>query len=291
MVAGFAIEGLAVVEAVERRLEAVRLVGVVLAVVGFEVVVARGEALVLVADVGFRAAAVVEAVLEVAGLVVLAVVEEVVPGTTDCRRAGPLIVAVLFSLSETDGRDLWVAVAVVPVAPGTVGFFTVPAGGLVGGCFRPLVGLAAELVADLEAVVPVTAGRRTPVVVEEAPAFARGDATLGGVEPLGALFLGVAVGEAVAPVPLVSSPDKMDSSRLTTSKPSDSDMMVARQSPPALLVPSRICSRFVGKKRGLRLSLETGLGVSSNRGTESAGPNAMQRRTVKTMLVSGAQDD
>lgn len=219
--AGFAAAGL---PAIEGRLEVVRLVGVVLEVVGLESVLARGEA-VVVAEAGFLAAAVVEVVDEPAGLAGLAVVDEVLPGAMDCRRAAPPIVVVLFSLSETDGRDLCVAVVVVPVAPGVVGFFTVPAGGLVGGCLRPLTGFVAEVVAVLDAAAAVVAGRRTPAVAEDVPTLAFGDATTGGLEPFGALFLGVALGEAVAPVPAVSSPDKMDSSRLTTSKLSDSDMV------------------------------------------------------------------
>lgn len=234
VVAGFATAGLAVIDAVERRVDAVRLVGAVAVVleVVLEIVLVRGEALALGVEVGFLAAAVAEAILEAAGLVVFAAVK-VLPGTTDCRRAGALIDAVLFSLSEIDGRDLCVVVVVaaaapvVPVAPATVGFFTVPAGGRVGGCFNPLVGLVAELVAVLEAAVPVTAGRRTPVVDEETPTFDLGEAALGGLEPFGALFFGVAAGEAVAPEPVVSSPDRIDSSRLTTSKPSDSDIVYA----------------------------------------------------------------
>jgi hypothetical protein len=227
VVVGLAAAGLAVVEEVDRRLDVVRLAAVVLDAAGLVVVLlARGEAAVPVEETGFRAAAVVDAVVDVAGLVVLAVVEVVLPGTTDCRRAGPLIEDVLFSLSDMEGRDL--CVVVVPVVPAVAGFLTVPAGGRVGGCLRPLVGLVVALVVVVfAAAVPVVVGRRAPVV-EEAPTFAFGEATLGGLEPFGALFFGVAWGEVVVPVPIVSSPDKTDSSRLTTSKLSDSDMLSSR---------------------------------------------------------------
>lgn len=238
VVVGLVAAGLVVDEAVDKRLEVVRLAAVVLEVVGLVVVeLARGEAAVPVADTGFRAAAVVDAVVEVAGLVVLAVVEVVLPGTTDCRRAGPLIEDVLFSLSDMEGRDLWVVV--VAVVPAAAGFLTVPAGGRVGGCFRPLVGFVAVLVAVFVAAAePVVVGRRTPAVVE-VPTLALGEAvTLGGLEPFGALFLGVSLGDVVVPVPGVSSPDNTDSSRLTTSKLSDSDMLSCSDCKEAMSVES-----------------------------------------------------
>lgn len=213
-------------EAVDKRLAVGRLAGVVLEVVGLVLVLARGEAVGPVVATGFLAAAVVEAAIVLVGLVVLAAGEELAPGRTEWRRAVPLIETVLFSLSDIEGRDLWVAV-LGAVVPGAAGLLTVPAGGRVGGCLRPLAGLAAEPgVVVLDAIVPGAAGRRTPVVVEEAPTFAFGEAaTLGGLEPFGALFLGLASGEADAPVAVVSSPERIDSSRFTISKPSDSDMV------------------------------------------------------------------
>lgn len=91
-------------EEVDRRFAAVR--GVVLVVLALVVglgVVVRGESVDEVVDTGFLVVGVVEAVVP-AGLVVLAVVVELLPGAADRRRAGPLRVVGLLSLSDMDGR-------------------------------------------------------------------------------------------------------------------------------------------------------------------------------------------
>lgn len=97
-------EALVATEEVDRRFAAVR--GVVLVVLALVVglgVVVRGESVDEVVDTGFLVVGVVEAVVP-AGLVVLAVVVELLPGAADRRRAGPLRVVGLLSLSDMDGR-------------------------------------------------------------------------------------------------------------------------------------------------------------------------------------------
>jgi hypothetical protein len=113
------------------------------------------------------------------------------------------------------------------------GFLTVvPPGGRVGGLVRPPPARAAEVEDEVAAVLEAEAalgipGRRTVEVVVPGR-FAAPAAVPSSLEPLGA-DLTVDLGDSVAPVPAVpgvSSPDSTDSSRLTTSKLSDSDMIV-----------------------------------------------------------------
>lgn len=183
-------------------------------------VVVRGEGLP-VAAAGFLRVDVVDAVV---GLVAVLDGDEASPlGRTEERRAADVIVDFFLSSSDTEGCDLWFVVEEVPA-----GFLTTaPAGGRVGGLLRLLAARAVALAAVLvAAVVVAAAGRRTavavlpgrftaaaaPVLVDEAGDFA------------------VALGDAVAvspvfAVPVVSSPERMDSSCCTTSKPSASDMV------------------------------------------------------------------
>ncbi len=105
------------------------------------------------------------------------------------------------------------------------GFLTVvPAGGRVGGLLREPPVRVDVLVLVLEAEVEVVPGRRTV----DAEAVLPGRFVPSALEPfivdLEADDLAEDLGESEAPVPAVSSPERIDSSFWTTSKPSVSDM-------------------------------------------------------------------
>lgn len=108
----------------------------------------------------------------------------------------------------------------------------VPAGGRVGGLLKePAVRVAVLVVGVLEAVVEVVPGRRTVDEVLVLPGrFVA--AAPSGLAPLVAdlavedLVVVVDFGDSVTAVPAVSSPERMDSSFWTTSKPSASDMFL-----------------------------------------------------------------
>lgn len=182
-------------------------------------VLVLGEALLVVGAAGLRVVVVDEAV---AGLAGFEGDDAVAPGTVDVRRAAAEVRVDFLSSPEADG--LWLAK--VPA-----GFFTVDAaGGRVGGLAKPDPVFAAVAV-DVrdEAVEPVAAGRRMVDVADPAGRFVAAGAP--GLAPLVVFFTGFVVSAAESPpvpaVPVVSSPERMDSSCWTTSKPSDSDMMLA----------------------------------------------------------------
>lgn len=199
-----------------------RVAGAVVEDIDILLEVVLGEApLVVVVDAGLRVAVVVEAV---AGLAGFEGDDAVAPGIVDVRRAAAEFKVDFLSSPDADGWDLWLAKA-------PAGFFTADAaGGRVGGLAKldpALVAVAVD-VRD-EAVVPVAAGRRRVEVADPAGRFVAAGAP--GLALLAVFLTGFAVSAAESPpvpaVPVVSSPERTDSSCWTTSKPSDSDMMLA----------------------------------------------------------------
>jgi hypothetical protein len=199
-------------------------------------VLVLGEAPLVVEATGRRVAVVDCAV---GGLAVFEGEDDVALGTVDVRRAAVEVrVDFFLSSSEAEGWDRWLDR--VPA-----GFFTAdPAGGRVGGLAKPDAVLEAVAVdvrdAAVVPVAPAAAGRRRVEVAEPAGRFVAVDPS--GLAPLAAFFT-VELGDAVATVsaaesapvsapvpavPVVSSPERTDSSCWTTSKPSDSDMMFAK---------------------------------------------------------------
>lgn len=186
-------------------------------------VVVRDEGLLVGAE-GFLRVDVVDAVV---GLVAVLDGDEASPlGRTEERRAADVIVDFFLSSSDTESCDLWFV-----VEEALAGFLTAaPAGGRVGGLLRLLPARAAAPAAVLAAAAVAVAvpGRRTAVVVLPGR-FAAAEAVEGPVLVEEAGDFAVALGDAVAvslvfAVPVVSSPERMDSSCCTTSKPSASDM-------------------------------------------------------------------
>jgi hypothetical protein len=179
---------------------------------------------VFVEAAGFLKVDVVDAV---AGLVVLDG-DDVNPlGTTEERRAADVMVDLFFSSSDTEGCDRWLVDDAV-----LAGFLTVaPAGGRVGGLLRLLTRVEA-LVPVLAAVLVAVTGRRAVdaavlgrFTAVEPPAF---------VEDAGDLVVVGVLGDSIAAspvpaVPVVSSPERIDSSFWITSDPSASDMVAARE--------------------------------------------------------------
>lgn len=222
------------VEAAEGTVESRFLVAsVVLAGAAVRVVLVVGRLMVLVRDgtelvavAGFRMVEV--AVEDVAdGFVVVREGDPAVLGTVDVRRAAAEVMVRFFSSSEADGWERWLSDDVVVV----VGFRTVlvvPAGGRVGGLVKPLMRLVPVVPAAAavrEAVVVVVPGRRTADVV-----------VLGRLAAVPSLLvvlvvdLAVDLGDstaAVSVVPVVSSPERIDSSAWEASKTSASDMVAA----------------------------------------------------------------
>ena len=117
----------------------------------------------------------------------------------------------------------------VPVAAGLL--TVVPAGGRVGGLLRePPVRVAVAVVVGFEVeVVEVDPGRRTVDDEVVLPGrFTAGAVAPSDLEPLATGFVAddfvvVDLGESLVAVPVVSSPERMDSSFWTTSNPSASE--------------------------------------------------------------------
>lgn len=104
------------------------------------------------------------------------------------------------------------------------GFLTVtPAGGRVGGLLRVLPARDVALGVVLAAVVEVAPGRRTAVVVVPGRFAAVELPVL--VEEAGDFAADLGDAAAVLLVPVISSPERRDSSCWTTSNPSTSDMV------------------------------------------------------------------
>lgn len=178
-------------------------------------VVVRDEGLLVGAE-GFLRVDVVDAVV---GLVAVLDGDEASPlGRTEERRAADVIVDFFLSSSDTEGWALWFV-----VEEALAGFLTAaPAGGRVGGLVRLPPARAVAPAAVLAAVVVAVPGRRTAVAVAVLPGRFTAAEVPVLVEEAG--DFAVALGD-VAAVPVVSSPERMDSSCCTTSKPSASDMV------------------------------------------------------------------